>query len=80
MLKEMPMDNFKAIYRILRYLEKAMDYEEPDIERISADTIGLTSQRWTSIMEMLIQEKYIDGVSVKRSLMAALRFHYPALE
>ena len=62
------MDNFKAIYRILRYLEKAMDYDEPDIERISADAIGITSQRWTSIMEMLIQEKYIDGVSVKRSV------------
>lgn len=24
------MDNFRVIYRILRYLEKALDYDEPD--------------------------------------------------
>ena len=47
-IRELPEnDSFKAIYRILRYLEKAMDYDEPDIERISADAIGITSQRWT---------------------------------
>ena len=30
------MDNFKIIYRILQYLEKAMDYDEADIDFISA--------------------------------------------
>jgi len=30
------MDNFKIIYRILRFLEKSMDLEEVDTDRISA--------------------------------------------
>ena len=61
------MNNFKVIYRILKYLEKAMDYDEVDIDFISAETLGLTKQRWTAIMEMLEKEGYITGVSVKRS-------------
>lgn len=61
------MDNFKVIYRILRYLEKAMDLEEPDMERISASALGLSERRWAAIMEMLAREQYIDGVTVKRS-------------
>lgn len=62
------MDNFKVIYRILRYLEKAMDYDEPDVEQISAKALGLSPQRWTSIMEMLATEGYVTGLSIKRSL------------
>lgn len=62
------MDNFKVIYRILRYLEKAMDYDEPDVEQISAKTLGLSPQRWASIMEMLATEGYITGLTIKRSL------------
>lgn len=61
------MDNFRIIYRILRYLERAMDYDEPDLSQISAEKFSLTEQRWTAIMEMLAREKYVDGISVKRS-------------
>lgn len=62
------MDNFSIIYRILRYLEKAMDYDEVDMDRISAATLKLSEQRWTAIMEMLTAEGYIDGMSLKRTL------------
>lgn len=62
------MDNFSVIYRILRYLEKAMDYDEVDMDRISATTLKLSERRWTAIMEMLTAEGYIDGMSVKRTL------------
>lgn len=62
------MDNFSVIYRILRYLEKAMDYDEVDMDRISAATLKLSEQRWTAIMEMLTAEGYIDGMSLKRTL------------
>ena len=61
------MDNFKIIYHILHYLEKAMDYDEVDMERISAATLKLSEQRWTIIMEMLITEGYINGMNVKRT-------------
>lgn len=63
-----PMDNFKVIYRILRYLEKAMDLDEPDMDKISAEALRLTEQRWLAIVEMLAEEGYVDGISVKRSL------------
>ena len=61
------MDNFKTIYKILKYLEQSMDYDEPDLDRISADALGISEQRWAAIMEMLAKEKYIDGIAVKRS-------------
>ena len=51
------MDNFKTIYKILKYLEQAMDYDEPDLDRISADALGISEQRWVAIMEMLAKEK-----------------------
>ena len=62
------MDKFKVIYRILRYLEKAMDYDESDMDFISARHLGLTDQRWLSIMEMLVHDGYIAGIDVKRSI------------
>lgn len=61
------MDNFKTVYRILRYLEKAMDYDELEMDFISANALGISERRWVAIMEMLVKEGYIDGVGVKRS-------------
>lgn len=61
------MDNFKVIYRILRYLEKAMDYDETDTSFISASALKISEQRWVAIMEMLVTEGYIAGMTVSRS-------------
>lgn len=61
------MNNFNMIYRILKYLEKAMDYDEADLDFISAEKFGVTQQRWMAIMEMLESEGYIRGITVKRS-------------
>ena len=62
------MDNFKAIYRILRYLEKAMDYDEADLDFISCGRLGISEQRWTTIMGMLVREGYVDGIGIRRSV------------
>lgn len=60
------MDNFKVIYRILKTLERYMDYEEFDNSLLSADTLGISENRWAQIMEMLITGGYVQGVrSVK---------------
>lgn len=61
------MDNFKIIYSILRYLEKAMDYDEADIDFISASKLGISEQRWAVLMEMLAKEGYVEGLDIKRS-------------
>lgn len=66
------MNNFSVIYKILHYLETAMDYDEPDMDRISAKALGITENRWVAIMEQLVSFGYIEGVSVKRSADGAV--------
>ena len=59
------MDNFRVIYRILRYLEKALDYDEPNMDCISAKALKLSDQRWVALMEMLSKEGYIDDLAIE---------------
>lgn len=54
------MDNFIAIYRILSYLEQAMDYEMPDMSRISSSALGLSSNRWLALLRLLEEAGYIE--------------------
>ena len=61
------MDNFRIVYKILRYLEKAMDYDEPDMDFISAGTLGISRRRWNAIIEMLTENGYIKGIEIKIS-------------
>lgn len=56
------MANFKLIYRILSLLDKYLDYEDPDWSRLSADHFQVTEKRLISIMLMLYQAGYIDGI------------------
>lgn len=55
------MDDFRIIYKILRILQKAMDLEEFDRNRISAETLGLSAPKWNRLMAMLLNEGYITG-------------------
>ncbi len=38
------MDNFKAVYKILTALEKAMDLPELDLDQIGADALGVSQE------------------------------------
>ncbi len=60
------MDNFSIIYKILSVLEKSMDVEEFDIERISPEKLKVSQERWNKYMEMLSDAGYIKGVSIKK--------------
>ena len=60
------MNNFKIIYRILKYLEAALDVAAPDMAPITAQAIGLTEERWKALMLMLYKEGYIEGLSFKQ--------------
>lgn len=62
------MDNFKVIYRILRYLETAMDFDMVDLDRLSAEELGISENRRVAILEMLVREGYVNGIGVKRSI------------
>lgn len=62
------MRNFKAIYRILTILERAMDmsYAEFDIESLSAQSLGISENRLKRIYEMMSCEGLITGESIKQ--------------
>lgn len=58
-------EDLKAIYKILKYLREAMNYEEADIDFISANALGISENLWISIVEMLTSSGYITGIEVK---------------
>lgn len=66
------MDNFRVIYRILRYLEAAMDYDEIDPNRLSAESLGVSENRRIALLEMLVREGYVDGIGIKQSADGAV--------
>lgn len=59
------MNNFSVIYKILKTLEKAMDFDEFDIKQIYPNVFGISENRWMKILEMLINEGYITGASIE---------------
>lgn len=58
------MDNFKAVYKILSTLEKAMDIHEFDIKTISYEKLGVSKERWARYIEMMVDVGYIKGARV----------------
>lgn len=68
------MDNFNIIYKILKALEKAMDYDEFDMDFISAERLKITENRRIKILEMLYKEGYIEGISVKYGIQGDVVF------
>lgn len=59
------MNNFNIIYKILKYLETAMDYDEVDMDFISPERLGISQNRWNSVIEMLAADGYIGGILIK---------------
>lgn len=62
------MDNFKAVYKILAALEKAMDLPEIGLKEINAEALGVSSNRWARYLEMMSDVGYIKGVRVYQSI------------
>lgn len=58
------MDNFKAVYKILSTLEKAMDFPEFDIATIGHEKLGVSKERWARYIEMMADVGYIKGAKV----------------
>ena len=60
------MDNFKAVYRILSALEKAMDLPQFEVEQIGPEALGVSKERWSRYMEMMLDVGYIKGVTISQ--------------
>jgi hypothetical protein len=58
------MDNFKAIYKILKRLEEQMDDDLANLEGVKHTDLQITENRWTNLLRMLANEGYIEGINV----------------
>lgn len=63
------MDNFKAIYKILTALEKAMDYPEFECDQIGYKALGVSEERWNRYLEMMVDVGYIKGVQIEKNIL-----------
>ena len=55
-------DNFKCIYKILRTLERALDYENIDLEEIGHERLEISKERWMKYLEMMLDMGLITGL------------------
>lgn len=62
------MDNFKIIYRILRYLEASLDCEITDTDPITHERLKISYERWEQLLIMLQDEGYIKGLKYTKTL------------
>ena len=67
------MDNFKAIYKILRELEKNMGNDNFNTNCISAEKLNLSFGRWEQLLILMQEEGYIKGLVLTRSLESPLK-------
>ena len=67
------MDDFKIIYRILKYLRDSMDYEEFDSENFNAATFETNDNRFNALIVQLQKSGYIEGLNIMQMLRQPLR-------
>ncbi len=63
-LENQKQANFKIIYIILSTLEKAMDNESFDVDRLSAANLDITEPKRKAILAMLLKNGYVEGFQV----------------
>ena len=75
------MDNFTAIYKILKYIEKHMDVQEFDQEHFTAKQFGISDVRFFKLLQALINDGYIAGMSADTLIggFMTISIGYPAL-
>lgn len=60
----MTMDNFKLIYRILKYIEACMEYEQFDDDNFTASHFGVSDALFLNILQALLEAGYISGIKI----------------
>lgn len=58
-------DNFKCIHKILKKLEKALDYESISFEEIGYEHLKISEIRWIHYLEMMSDVGLINGIEFK---------------
>lgn len=63
------MDNFRAVYKILSALERAMDYQAFDLlEQVSPEHLKVSEGRYNRYLEMMADVGHIKGVQIKKNI------------
>lgn len=66
------MDNFKAVYKILSALERAMDLPQFDIGTVGPEKLGVSAERWGRYIEMMADVGYIKGVTIHVDILGEI--------
>lgn len=56
------MDNFKVIYRILKYLERRIDTPYATIEDLDPGQLGISRNRLDKLLKEMEKNGYIEGL------------------
>lgn len=61
------MNDFKVIYKILRFLEQNMGNESCDLNGISPDALGIAEAGWEQLLIALQEDGYIKGMAYSQT-------------
>lgn len=70
------MDDFKVLYRILRVIYDAMEYDEFDYNAISPEVLGVSKRKRDALLMMLVDKGYIKGVQAMTVLSGDIVFSF----
>lgn len=76
------MDNFKIIYKILKILEKYMDYEGVSVELISHEALDISKERWSRILKMMMDTGLVEGIrciEVDGAVVPLVKLYNPSI-
>ena len=62
------MEDFGAIYKILKTLDRGLDGDEFDQNDIGPEALGVSENRRDALLAMLADEGHVGGVTVRRCL------------
>lgn len=62
------MDNFKMIYRILKYLEEHLGESNLDMDAVSHEILGISYLRWEALLKLMQEEGYIKGLVYQQTM------------
>lgn len=71
------MEDFRIIYRILKFLRDSMDFDEFDSEGFTAGRFGTNQNRFHALLIQLQKAEYIDGLTVIQYIRQPPRIQPP---
>ena len=71
------MEDFRIIYRILKFLRDSMDFEEFDSEGFTSERFGTNDNRFHALLIQLDKAGYIEGLHVTRYIRSGIQIQSP---